>query len=139
DLPAPLTNYEAHVIGNRVLGGPGGADLYIAGLVNISPHSLNAGTGFINFIDLTIGEIRVGGVLGSNTTGARVQLNDPTGRFGRIMSPDVRFSVDADNPTIMAGTGFPMCLPRSAADVLCPQGQRPPDAFGNPSVSINIP
>ena len=30
DIPAPLTTYEAQVVGNRVLGGPAGADLYIA-------------------------------------------------------------------------------------------------------------
>src|SRR5689334_19202800 len=33
DLPTPLTQYEAHVVGNRVLGGPAGADLYIAALL----------------------------------------------------------------------------------------------------------
>src|SRR5205807_2874702 len=46
--------------------------------------------------------------------------------------PDVRFSVDPENPTIMAGTGFPMCFPRAApaaigapeTDALCPQAQR---------------
>ncbi len=35
DIPAPLTTYEAHVTGNRVLGGTGGADVYIAGLIHI--------------------------------------------------------------------------------------------------------
>ncbi|TMB33878.1 MAG: hypothetical protein E6J61_04675 [Deltaproteobacteria bacterium] len=138
DLPAPLINYEVHVVGNRVLGGPGGADLYIAGLVNITSHALNVGAGFINFIDLTLGEIRVGGVLGDPTTGARVRINDPTGRFGRTTtSPDVRFGVDPENPTIMAATGFPMCLPRTVADdPLCPQAQRPLDPLGNPQVAI---
>lgn len=118
----PLTTYEVHVVGNRVLGPP---DLYLAGLIYISQNALSSGAGFINFIDLAVGEMRVGGTLGSSTTGTRVRLNDPTGRYGRIMSPDPRFTVDADNPTIMAGTGFPMCLPRSGADPLCPQGNRP--------------
>src|SRR4051794_26834852 len=53
DLPTPMTTYEAHVIGNRVLGGPAGADLQIAGLVYLSQQSLNSGAGFINFIDYT--------------------------------------------------------------------------------------
>lgn len=119
----PLTTYEVHVVGNRVLGAP---DLYIAGLITVSQNALNSGAGFINFIDLTLGEMRVGGKLGDPATGTRVRLNDPTGRYGRIMSPDIRFTVDPDNPTIMAGTGFPMCLPRAAGgDALCPQGNRP--------------
>src|SRR5438067_388546 len=146
DLPVPLANYEGHVVGNRVLGGPAGADLYIAGLVYVTSSSLNTGAGFINFIDYTLGELRVGGIVNdvncaqggtavSNPlcSGARVRINDPSGRFGRnSTSPDVRFSVDPENPTIMAGTGFPMCFPRVAppaprraeTDALCPQAQR---------------
>lgn len=142
DTPAPLTAYQAHVIGNRVNG------VYIAGLITISQDALNTGQGFINFINYTTGEIRVGGnvnfdgngnpinVLDANDPGARVQLNDPlnsavgTGRFGRAMSPDARFTVDQDNPTIRSITGFPMCIPRAdpasaTPDALCPQSQRP--------------
>jgi hypothetical protein len=137
----PLTTYEVHVTGNRVLGPP---DQYIAGLINISQNALNSGAGFINFIDYTNGELRVGGVLNSSSTGTRVRLNDPTGRYGRIMSPDARFTVDADNPTIMAGTGFPMCLPRVApanGDAACPAGNRPPAAppATGFAASINMP
>ncbi|HET7784933.1 MAG TPA: hypothetical protein VFL36_03105 [Myxococcales bacterium] len=136
DLPTPLTQYEIHVIGNRVLGGPGGADLQIAGLVFISQASLNSGAGFINFINYTTGEFRVGGVIGDSTTGARVQLNDPAGRYGRVTSPDIRFTSDPDNPTIISGTGYPMCIPRTdpavSDDPLCPQAQRPIIAAGPP-------
>ena len=135
DIPAPLTTYEAHVIGNRV------GDTYIAGLINISQQDLNTGAGFINFINYATGEMRVGGqivvdglgnpLLSATNPGTRVRLNDPVGRYGRSMSPDVRFTVDPDNPTIMAGTGYPMCLPRTApvggvtTDALCPEGNRP--------------
>lgn len=130
---APLTTYEARVVGNRVLGGSGGADVYVAGLVYVSQHALNSGQGFINFIDYANAELRVGGVLNSATTGTRVRINDPvvgtTGRYSKGLSPDVRFTVDQDNPTIAAGTGFPMCLPRvdpaTGSDALCPQAQRP--------------
>jgi hypothetical protein len=142
DVPAPLSTYEVHVVGNRVLGGPAGADLYIAGLVNISQQGLNSGAGFINSIDYSVGELRVGGVLNDPTTGARVRLNDPavpggtTGRYGRANTPDPRFMVDQENPTIQSATGFPMCLPRVApgaaggaeTDPLCPQGNRPAGA-----------
>ncbi|MBZ5523416.1 MAG: hypothetical protein LAP21_14365 [Acidobacteriia bacterium] len=145
DLPAPLTTYEAQIIGNRVISG--GTDRYIAGLIYISQHALNSGNGFINFIDYNLGEMRVGGTLGDNTTGTRVRINDPVGRFGRVMSPDVRFTVDADNPTIASATGFPMCLPRVnpalAADALCLQSQRPaavPPAVGfSTNIQMNDP
>ena len=134
DVPAPLTTYEAHVIGNRVLGGPGGADVYIAGLVYISQQALNTGAGYINCIIYTTGEMRVGGLIGNCATGARVQLNDPaitaagdvalgTGRYSRGQSPDARFQADQDNPTIASATGFPMCVPRVLAD---------PNIAGNP-------
>ena len=60
---------------------------------------------------------------------AIVRINDPNGRFGRAQSPDARFSVDDQNPTVHAGTGYPMCVPRtdpaSADDPLCPQTNRP--------------
>lgn len=146
DVPAPLTSYEVHVVGNRIPAALGG-DQYIAGLIYISQQGLNSGAGYINFIDYTRGEMRVGGVLNSSTTGTRVRINDPSGRYGRINSPDRRFTVDPDNPTIMAGTGYPMCLPRVAppallaaeTDPLCPQGNRPLDLAGNFSISINMP
>ena len=124
DVPTPPYTYEVHVVGNRE------GDTYIAGLIDIAQQGLNSGAGYINFIDYSTGEFRVGGVLGDNTTGARVQLNDPTGRYGRTVSPDPRFTVDADNPTIASGTGFPMCIPRvlldptvagNADDPLCPR------------------
>src|SRR5512140_1887244 len=151
DLPAPLTTYEAHVIGNRVLGGAAGADLQIAGLIYISQQSLNSGAGFINFIDYALGEMRVGGVINDPNcaqggtaltnplcSGARVRINDPAGRYGRVNSPDIRFTVDPDNPTIIAGSGYPMCLPRTdpavADDALCPQAQRPVVSPGPPVV-----
>ncbi len=161
DLPTPLTQYEAHVVGNRVLGGPAGPDLYIAALLFFSQSSLNIGAGFINFIDYTVGEMRVGGIINdpncvqggtalSNPlcSGARVRINNPVGRYGRVNSPDVRFTVDADNPTIMSGTGYPMCLPRTdpavSDDPLCPQAQRPVVSPGPPvqflaSIQTNDP
>jgi hypothetical protein len=144
DIPAPLTTYEAHVIGNRVLGGAGGADVYIAGLIYISQQALNSGAGYINCINYTTGEMRVGGPIGNCAAGARVQINDPvittpgdialgTGRYSRGQTPDARFQVDQDNPTIASATGFPMCMPRVVADpniagnpddALCPVTQR---------------
>ena len=135
DQPPPLTTYEVSVIGNRV------GNTYIAALINFAQSSLSGGSGFINCINYNLGELRVGGTIGDCTSGSRVRLNDPLGRFGRATtSPDVRFTVDPDNPTIIAGTGYPMCLPRVAptgvndniSDPLCPQGNRPRNLAGDP-------
>jgi len=149
DIPAPLATYEARIVGNRVIGGPGGADVYIAGLIWITQQGLNQGQGFINCINYATGEIRVGGPIGNCAAGARVRLNDPlvpavgTGRYGRPMSPDIRFMVDQDNPTIRSVSGFPMCIPRVLADPqipgnpddpLCPLTQRPVSVAGAPPV-----
>ena len=117
DLPTPLTTYEVHVQGNRV------GDQYIVGLMFIAQQSLNSGAGFINFIDYANGEMRVGGTIGSATTGARVRINDPIGKFGMKNSArpnaltdnhDDRFTIDEDNPTVRSETAYPMCLPRVA-------------------------
>ena len=135
DIPTPLTTWEVHIQGNRVLGGAGGPDLYIAGLMDIHQASLSSGSGFINFMDYATGEMRVGGIIGNAATGARVRLSDPVGRFGRPMFADARFAVDDANPTMTAGTGFPMCFPRvdptsAIPDAQCPQANRPPAAVG---------
>ncbi|HET9839182.1 MAG TPA: hypothetical protein VFR84_13175, partial [Candidatus Angelobacter sp.] len=132
DVPTPLTTYEAHVVGNRV------GDTYIAGLIWISQQALNSGQGFVNCISYAnpaAPEIFVGGPIGTCGVGARIRINDPavgntgTGRYGVAFSPDVRFTVDQDNPTIAAVTGYPMCIPRFdpnvAIDPLCPVTQRP--------------
>jgi len=153
----PMTTYEFNVIGNRVFDANGvngctntsdgfvaaknACDRYIAGLVHISQQDLNGGAGYINYIDYTTGAFEVGGTLGVQHTGARVIINDPieagtdpnfppTGRYTRgSTSPDGRFQVDPDNPTIASSTGYPMCIPRSDphgnVDALCPESQRP--------------
>lgn len=135
DSPKPLTTYEVHVVGNRVV--KAGSDRYIAGLIHIAQQDLNSGAGYVNYIDYSTGEMEVGGTPGASGTGTRVRINDPaisgsttSGRFGRAMSPDDRFQVDQDNPTILAETGFPMCIPRTAPtstndDPECPQSNRP--------------
>ena len=128
DAPAPTTTWQVHVVGNRV------GDQYIAGLITFAQDALATGQGFVNSIDYTSGELRVGGTIGDPTTGQRVRLNDPIGRFGRAASPDVRFTVDEDNPTVRAETGFPLCIPRgdpaAGDDPLCPPLNRPVDLAG---------
>jgi hypothetical protein len=118
---------EISITGNIVAGE------HRAGLVLVSQQSLNGSTGYITRIDYSTGAIFVGGKAGGPDR-ARLVINDPNGRFGRAQSPDERFSVDDENPTIKASTGYPMCVPRTdpavADDALCPQRNRPKAAAG---------
>ena len=140
DLPAPIAAYEATIAGN-IVGG-----VYTAGLVSIAQQSLNTANGYIRSIiystgDLCVGSTPVGAVSGATAcalTDTRVVINDPLGRYGlangtangtsKKASPDKRFSVDADNPTIHARSGYPMCVPRFTPpvnDPTCPMANRP--------------
>jgi len=107
DVPRPATTYEAHVVGNRV------GSQHIVGLMFLAQQSLHAGQGFITAIDYATGEMRVGGAAGNPSLDTRVRINDPIGRFGRAFSPDQRFTIDEDNPTIHTHNFYPMCLPRT--------------------------
>lgn len=113
---------EIRVVGNVVAG------TYIAGLVNVSQQSLNTSTGYIVGFDYENGVILVGDARNGSAR-ARIQLNDPTGRFSKGQSPDPRFRVDDKNPSVRAVSGFPMCIPRNdpaqGDDPRCPQRNRP--------------
>jgi len=137
DVPRPATTYEVHAVGNRVGG------QHIVGLLFLSQQSLHSGQGFITAIDYATGEMRVGGATGNVGLDARVRINDPIGRFGRAFSPDVRFTIDEDNPTIHTVNFYPQCLPRtnpaSADDPLCPQKNRPKDSTGKFLTMFSMP
>jgi hypothetical protein len=117
-FPGPLSiGFNATVLGNidvnNSLGFGVGA--YIVGLILPIDQDLgNAGAGFITFIDYAKGRFEVGGTLGVQGTGTIIEINDPLGRYGLAHSPDPRFSVDPDNPTVTAGTGYPLGLPKVA-------------------------
>jgi len=121
DSPRMEGTYEAHVVGNIVNG------VYTAGLIFLSQQSLHSGQGFIESIDYAKGELKV--------AGTRIQINDPKGKFAKQQSPDPRFTIDEDNPTVRSETGFPMCVPRTdpavTDDPKCPQYNRPVDSLGN--------
>ena len=129
DTPPPIAAYEAGIAGNIVNG------VYLAGLVSIAPQSLNTANGFIRSINYATGEMCVGSTPGTcGASDARVMINDPDGRYGLAngvggkASPDKRFGVDSDNPTVHAASGYPMCLPRvapPAVDAECPMSNRP--------------
>lgn len=130
--PLGTDGLELRAVGNTV------GTKHIAGLAFVSQQSANTGRGEITGIDYANGALKIADAAGGAVT---VQLNDPkipglhdadgadTGRFSNGQSPDYRFSVDQDNPTIHAATGYPMCVPRTDPSVkddpLCPQKNRP--------------
>jgi hypothetical protein len=140
----PFPSFEVRAAGN-IVKDAAGKEQYIVGLIApISQQGLNVGSGRINCIDYTNSFIYVGGdpnaaagtapcTLASGApNGARVQINDPIGRWGQKHSPDPRFSGDTNNTTVHAASGYPVCVPRVAptsaadgGDAVCPKGNRP--------------
>ncbi len=122
ETPAPLAAYEATVVGNIV------GDRYIAGLVWIAQHSLATGAGFIQEITPE-GEIHLVADPDAATPPQRVtrlRINNPNGVFAPPDPlADPRFMVDEANPTIHAGTGYPMCIPQAGLEAECPAANRP--------------
>jgi hypothetical protein len=127
-----------------------GVGAYIVGLILPVGQDLgNGGAGFITCIDYAKGRFEVGGTLsstgvcGTTATGTVIEINDPLGRYGWAHSPDPRWSVDPDNPTIAAGNGYPMCLPRYNPSVRldpdCPSFNRPLNTAGDPFLQLNAP
>ncbi len=124
--------FEVHIQGNVVNG------TYIAGLMFIAQQSLNSSQGFIESLDYANGIMVV--------NGTRVQINDPAGKFSVGQSPDARFSIDEDNPTVRSETAYPMCIPRvdpatvvppATEDLLCPQKNRR-DATGKVQMIFTV-
>jgi hypothetical protein len=133
--------YEASISGNMVSAA--GTPTYVAGDVHISAHSLQNTDGYIRSINYASGELCVGANPAPNlgpvcsAPDVRVRLNDPNNVYSGppvVLANDTRFQVDPDNPTVSAGTGYPMCIPRSdpaiAVDPDCPIGNRPRDVTG---------
>jgi len=83
-------------------------------------------SGVVSFINYAEGYFRINGLVGDDTTGAMVRVNDPEGRhthqtgagcLGSVSncSADTRYGVDPDNYTFTASTGYPMCIPSTIA------------------------
>ncbi|KAJ7847618.1 hypothetical protein B0H14DRAFT_3867439 [Mycena olivaceomarginata] len=93
-------------------------------LVYISQEATQSLTGFITSINLTTGHFFVDNVV-------ECVLNDPLGRYGHAYTANPLWSVDPDNPSVRASTGFPVCIPRNSTDHECPLTNRPLDTQGN--------
>ncbi|KAJ7652402.1 hypothetical protein DFH06DRAFT_1418842 [Mycena polygramma] len=106
-------SWEATVFGNTVAG------QRIVGLLYIAQESFQLLQGFISSIDMAAGTFVV--------DGRKCLLNDPLGTYGKAYTANPLWSVDSDNPSIRASTGFPVCVPRSSTDPDCPLTNRPVD------------
>ncbi|KAJ7141307.1 hypothetical protein C8R44DRAFT_244410 [Mycena epipterygia] len=118
-------SWEATVFGNVVSG------QNIAGLVYIAQESTQLLQGFIASINFATGHFFVG------TT--ECVLNDPLGRYGRAYTSYPLWSVDSDNPSVHASTGFPLCIPRNTTDSECPLTNRPVDKNKNYLTTFTYP
>jgi len=56
--------------------------------------------------------------------GPFIRINDPNAVFSAGFSSPFMVADDV-NPSVTAFSGFPMCVPRSANDTLCPTSNRP--------------
>ena len=138
-----MGTYDASINGNMLT--VNGTPTYVAGDVHISPHLAQNTDGYIRGINYVTGELCVGASptpsVGCAPPDIRVRINDPGGVYGingnlgrDLAGDDPRFQVDPDNPTIHAGSGYPMCIPRfnpaTSSDPDCPIGNRPQDFTG---------
>ncbi|KAL0573327.1 hypothetical protein V5O48_008625 [Marasmius crinis-equi] len=126
----PEIAWEATITANYI-GGE-----YIAGLVYIFQETGNTNQGFISHIDYAKGELRIGGTPDDTKSGVRVIISDPEGRFGLVHGDWPLWTSDTESPSIIASTGFPVCIPRADPaeedDPLCPSKNRPLDTNGKP-------
>ena len=122
-FPGFFPSCEVTVIGNvGTTGAPGSQqpDFVVGLILPVAQEIANAGAGFITFIDYARGRFEVNGILNKQNTGSIVEINDPVGRYGLAHSPDPRFTADTDNPTVTAGNGYPMGIPRVAPPAIDP-------------------
>ena len=152
DIPSPLAAFEVAIDGN-IVGDTYIAGLVSISQQSLNTsagyiHAIDVNTGVICVGGNPAGVICAPG-------DARLRLNDPkpdgevSGRYGLSNEeqfpvppgnpasppfnpadprfPDSRFTVDQDNPTVHALTGFPMCVPRPRLpiDQECPDTNRP--------------
>ncbi|KAI4801426.1 hypothetical protein E4T44_11560 [Aureobasidium sp. EXF-8845] len=57
--------------------------------------------------------------------GPTIRVNDPNGVYGAAYTQNPLYTADDENPSITSFSGFPMCVPRSSSDPLCPASNRP--------------
>ncbi|KAH0081451.1 hypothetical protein KCU96_g12028, partial [Aureobasidium melanogenum] len=107
-----FVGHEVSVVGNVVNGKA------IAGLVKIGEYLLQFNSGTVESIDSAAGTMKIKG-------GPTIRINDPNGVYSAGYTKSPLYTADDENPSITAFSGFPMCIPRSSSDPLCPSTNRP--------------
>ncbi|KAF2736055.1 hypothetical protein EJ04DRAFT_177078 [Polyplosphaeria fusca] len=109
---AGVLGYEVAVTGNMV------GNKAIAAQISLSQFLLQSSMGYIETVNFADGSLQIKG-------GPKVRINDPDGVYSVGNSKAKLFTADAENPSITAFSGFPMCIPRSSNDAKCPTNNRP--------------
>lgn len=110
--------FEVNVAGNVVNGTSIAAQIYLW------EFATELSQGYISEINFD-GTMQI-------QNGPVIRVNDPNGVFGAASDGGVPFfKADDESPSITAFSGFPMCIPRSEDDELCPASNRPVDSFFN--------
>ncbi|KAK3695699.1 hypothetical protein B0T22DRAFT_418518 [Podospora appendiculata] len=107
---AAVLGFEVNVAGNIVDGRA------IAAQVIISEFAMELNQGFIE-------ELSFDGII-KIRNGPNIRINDPNAVFSAGFSAPFMVA-DDKNPSVTAFSGFPMCVPRSTNDTLCPLSNRP--------------
>ncbi|KAJ0382326.1 hypothetical protein COL922a_012793 [Colletotrichum nupharicola] len=124
--------YECSIVGNIV-----GGKTAVAAQVEISPFATTTSSGYIT-------ETKFNGDINVNVGGTSVtiRINDPNAVYSAGnagLGIDPFFTADDVNPSVSSFSGFPMCVPRSASDPLCPMSNRPGLKQGSiPAADANV-
>ncbi|KAJ4415046.1 hypothetical protein N0V82_007562 [Gnomoniopsis sp. IMI 355080] len=105
--------FEVNVAGN-IVNGSGAA---LAAQIYLLQYGLEFNRGYITAVNYD-GSLQI-------QDGPLVRVNDPNGVFGAAAAPIPFFVADDESPSVTAFSGFPMCIPRSESDTLCPLSNRP--------------
>ncbi|KAK0702992.1 hypothetical protein B0T26DRAFT_744154 [Lasiosphaeria miniovina] len=110
-LDGALVEFPTSQVAGNIVNG-----VALAAQVIVSEFALEVNQGYIEQISFD-GSIKI-------LNGPTIRINDPNAVFSAGFSLPFMVSDDV-NPSITSFSGFPMCVPRSVSDVLCPDSNRP--------------
>ncbi|KAJ1322940.1 hypothetical protein MN608_11794 [Microdochium nivale] len=110
---ASMIGYEVNVIGNFVNG-----QTPIAAQIITWQFAEGLSSGFIESLDYAAGTMKI-------RAGPTLRISDPNAVFSVGYTGAPFFTADDESPSISSFSGFPMCIPRSSTDPLCPLTNRP--------------
>ncbi|KAK3936824.1 hypothetical protein QBC46DRAFT_452429 [Diplogelasinospora grovesii] len=117
---------EVTVVGNSIP-----THGYTAGQIYISQFFVERNQGYVSAVNFD-GTMQI-------ANGPKIRINDPNAVYSSGYTGRPFFTADDQNPSIAAFSGFPMCVPRSSSDPLCPQTNRPNTAGGGKQGTFTAP